>query len=48
MAPGECGDLKWWGGPWLSGYGRDKAKDPGGRRLCFERYQKWAAAAPLA
>jgi len=40
MALGECGDLKWWGGPWLSGYGRAKAKDPRGMAAVFQKISK--------
>jgi hypothetical protein len=28
-----------WGGPWLSGSRRAKAKEPGGRRHCFEKFK---------
>jgi hypothetical protein len=38
---GECGDLKWrGGGPWLSGYGRAKAKDLRGTTAVFQKISK--------
>jgi hypothetical protein len=34
---GEKGGSEMAAGPWLSSSGRAKAKDPGGRRLCFKK-----------
>jgi len=45
---GEKGGSEMAGGPWLSGSGRAKAKDPGGWWLCFKKISEVGVAAPLA